>query len=175
MNLNIKEKIPKILDRYPRRESSLIMVLQDVQEELNYLSTEALIQVAAELDVPQSKVFGVATFYKAFSLTPRGKKTVKICTGTACHVRGAPIIKDEIERMLGIPLPGTTEDLEYTVELVNCVGACAMAPVVVAGDKYHANVKPDRLKKIFGKRAEKNKVKRQKAKGKRQKLNVLIH
>lgn len=148
-------KLPKILDKYPRQESSLIMVLQDVQGEYNYLPSEVLVKVAEELDIPKAKIFGVATFYKAFSLKPRGRKTVRICTGTACHVRGATLIKDEIERLLGIPVPGTTEDLEYTVELVNCVGACAMAPVVMMDEKYHANVQPDKVKKIFKKRGVK--------------------
>jgi len=145
-------KLPAILDKYPRQESSLIMVLQDVQDEYNYLPEEALVEVAKELKIPQAKIFGVATFYKAFSLKPRGKQIVKICMGTACHVRGAPLIKDEVERMLGISVPGTTEDLEYTIELVNCVGTCAMAPVVMTGEEYHANVKPDRVDKIVAKK-----------------------
>ncbi len=143
-------KLPRILEKYPRQESSLIMVLQDVQTEFNYLPLETLLEVARELSVPFSRVLGVATFYKAFSLQPRGRKNVKICTGTACHVRGATLIKDEISRTLGIALPGTTEDLEFTVELVNCVGACAMAPVVMVDEEYHANVQPDRVRKVLG-------------------------
>ncbi len=154
MDISLK-KIPTIIERYPKEESSLIMVLQDVQQEYNYLPKEALIKVADLLNVPPPRVFSVATFYKAFSLEPRGKKTIKICMGTACHVRGATLIKDEIERLLGIPIPGTTNDLEYTVELVNCVGTCAMAPVVMEDDNYHANVQPDKVKRIFKKKVKK--------------------
>jgi len=143
-------KLPAILNKYPRRESSLIMLLQDIQAEFNYLPGEALMEVSKALGIPYARVLGVATFYKAFSLRPRGRKTVRLCTGTVCHVRGAPLLKDEISRTLGVALPGTTEDLEFTVELVNCVGACAMAPVVMVEEDYHANVRPDQVKKVLG-------------------------
>jgi NADH:ubiquinone oxidoreductase subunit E len=143
------KRLTPILNRYPHLESSLIMLLLDVQAEFNYLPPEILTQLAKEIGVPKAKVFGVATFYKAFSLEPRGEEIIKVCMGTACHVRGAPMIKDELERQLGITAGHTTKDLKYTLELVSCVGACAMAPVVIMGDTYLANQSPTKLKKIL--------------------------
>ena len=143
------KRLNPILDRYPKNENSLIMILQDVQAEFNYLPPEALKVVAKEIGVPKAHVFGVATFYKAFSLEPRGKEIIKVCMGTACHVRGAPLIRDEFERQLDIKAGETTKDQRYSLELVNCVGACAMAPVAIVGDKYHPNLSPDKLKKII--------------------------
>jgi NADH-quinone oxidoreductase subunit E len=142
-------RLNPILERYPKDESSLIMILQDVQAEFNYLPPELLKIVAKEIGVPKARVFGVATFYKAFSLEPRGKEIIKVCMGTACHVRGAPLIKDELERQLDIKAGGTTKDLKYSLEVVNCVGACAMAPVAIVGDKYFPNLSPDKLKRII--------------------------
>lgn len=149
MTVSLK-KLKPIFDRYPKEENSLIMILQDVQEEYNYLPPEVLQEVAKEINVPKARVFGVATFYKAFSLEPRGKEIIKVCMGTACHVRGAPLIKDELERQLDIKAGHTTKDLRYSLELVNCVGACAMAPVAIVGDTYYPNLGPDKLKKIIG-------------------------
>ena len=125
------------------------MILQDIQEEYNYLPPDVLQEVAKEINVPKARVFGVATFYKAFSLKPRGKEIIKVCMGTACHVRGAPLIKDELERQLNIKAGQTTKDHRYSLELVNCVGACAMAPVAIVGDTYYPNLGPDKLKKII--------------------------
>lgn len=147
-----------ILARYPQDASSLVMLLQDIQDTYNYLPCEALEQVAETLGVPRSQVFSVATFYKVFSLTPKGRRIVRICKGTACHVRGAQLIADECERLLGVAPGGTTDDMEVTLEVVNCVGACAMAPVVVVaergqGEKYHAGVKPSRVGKLLGQAA----------------------
>ncbi len=149
MTVSLK-KLKPILDRYPKEENSLIMILQDVQAEYNYLPPKVLHEVAKEINVPKARVFGVATFYKAFSLEPRGKEIIRVCMGTACHVRGAPLIKDELERQLGIKAGQTTKDLRYSLELVNCVGACAMAPVAIVGDTYYPNLGPDKLKKIIG-------------------------
>ena len=143
------KRLNPILERYPKEESSLIMILQDIQAEYNYLPPEALQEVANEINIPKARVFGVATFYKAFSLEPKGKEIVKVCMGTACHVRGAPLIRDELERMLKIEAGGTTKDQKYSLELVNCVGACAMAPVAIVGDKYYPNLSPDKLKKFI--------------------------
>jgi NADH:ubiquinone oxidoreductase subunit E len=134
MNLDLS-KLPAILNRYPRHESSLIMVLQDVQEEYRYLPAPILIQIANELGLPQARIFGVATFFKAFSLTPRGKKVIQVCTGTACHVRGSKLLLEKFERDIGIKSGETSSNLEYTLEGVNCVGACALGPVVVLNDQ----------------------------------------
>ena len=140
----------EILERYPRAEPSLIQVLQDVQRAYNYLPCDALVKVAEALDVPLAKVFSVSTFYKAFALDPQGRTIVKVCTGTACHIRGAGMLVEELERQLGIGPDQTTEDFSFTVKTVNCVGACAMAPVLIVGEKYWGNAKPSRVGKYLG-------------------------
>lgn len=142
-------KVEEILNHYPPKETSLIMVLQDIHDAFNYLPCEALKKVAETLDVPLSRIFSVATFYKAFSLTPRGKKIVRICLGTACHIRGGEQIAQECERQLKIARTQTTPDGEFTLETVNCVGACAMAPVLVVNEQYFRNVNPIQVKGIL--------------------------
>jgi len=139
----------KILECYPRDMTSLIQVLQDLQLTYNYLPREVLKRVSAALSVPLSKVYSVATFYKAFSLTPKGKKVIRVCTGTACHIRGANLLMDELERQLKIMAGETTSDMKYSLESVNCVGACAMAPVIMVDETYYSNVQPDRVKKML--------------------------
>jgi NADH-quinone oxidoreductase subunit E len=142
--------VAELLARYPHDASSLVMLLQDIQDTFNYLPCEALEQVARSLGVPRAQVFSVATFYKVFSLTPKGRRIVRVCKGTACHVRGAQLVADECERVLGVAAGETTGDGEFTLEVVNCVGACAMAPVVVVGEQYHGAVKPSRVRKLLG-------------------------
>ena len=137
----------EILDQYPREEPSLIQVLQDVHRAYNYLPCDVLVKVADALDVPLGKVFSVSTFYKAFSLEPQGDTIVKVCMGTACHIRGAGQLVEELQRELGIGPDETTEDLTFTVKTVNCVGACAMAPVLIVGEKYWGSAKPARVPK----------------------------
>ena len=131
-----------ILANYPAAEPALIQVLQDVHRAYGYLPCDVLARVAESLGVPLAKVFSVATFYKAFSLVPQGRTIVKVCTGTACHIRGAGQLIEELERQLHIAPDQTTEDMSFTVKTVNCVGACAMAPVVIAGTKYHGELSP---------------------------------
>ena len=142
-------RLDDILARYPRDESSLVMVLQDIQSEYNYLPCEALERVALELEVPRTRVFAVGTFYKVFSLEPLGQTVIQVCKGTACHVSGAQLIEDELCRQLEVPMGGTTGDLKFTVKTVNCVGACAMAPVVITGKTFHPGVKPSRIKRLL--------------------------
>jgi len=142
-------KTIEILDRYPKAEPSLIQILQDVHRAYNYLPCDVLVRVAEALDVPTAKVFSVSTFYKAFSLSPQGDTIVRVCTGTACHIRGAGQLVEELERQLGIAPGETTEDLKFTVKTVNCVGACAMAPVMIVGDTYRGNAKPARVSKYL--------------------------
>ncbi len=139
----------EILERYPRAEPSLIQVLQDVQRAYNYLPCDALVKVAETLAVPLAKVFSVSTFYKAFALDPQGETIVKVCMGTACHIRGADMLVEELERQLGVGPDQTTEDFKFTVKTVNCVGACAMAPVVIVGEKYWGSAKPTRVEKYL--------------------------
>jgi len=139
-----------ILARYPRAEASLIQVLQDVHRVYNYLPCDALNIVAHELGVPLAKVFSVGTFYKAFSLVPQGKVLVKVCTGTACHIRGAPQLIEELERELHVKPGETTLDMGFTVKTVNCVGACAMAPVLIKNETYFGNAKPAKVADYLG-------------------------
>ncbi len=138
-------RVEQILGRYPLQEPSLIQVLQDVHRAYNYLPCDVLIKVADALGVPLARVFSVSTFYRAFSLDPQGDTIIKVCMGTACHIRGAGQLVEELERTLGIGPDETTEDLRFTVKTVNCVGACAMAPVMIVGDTYRGNAKAARI------------------------------
>ncbi len=148
-------KLDAIFEKYPKDESSLIMVLQDVQDTINWLSPEAMDRVAEELNVPRARVQSVATFYRSFSLEPRGKKLIKVCMGTACHVRGAPILVDELERKLGVKAGGApTCDNHFSLETVNCVGACALAPAIVVGEEYYSKQTPSTLDKLLKKERE---------------------
>lgn len=152
--------IKNIIDKYEGDKGFLVPVLQDVQKELNYLPQEALNLVSEYLAVPLSRIFEVATFYKAFSLDPRGRIQMALCKGTACHVRGVPLIVDQIERELNIKDGETTEDLEYTFETVNCLGACALGPVMVVNGEYHGQMniaKTTRLLKKLARESEKSK------------------
>ncbi len=147
-------KTEEILGHYPHDEPSLIQVLQDVHRAYNYLPCDVLARVAEVLEVPLAKVFSVSTFYKAFSLEPQGDTIVKVCTGTACHIRGAGQLVEELERELGIGADETTEDLSFTVKTVNCVGACAMAPVMIVGERYVGSAKPAKMKKYLAEGGE---------------------
>jgi NADH-quinone oxidoreductase subunit E len=143
----VARKVKSVLDKYQRNKGMLVSILQDIQAEYNYLPKESLIRVSKGLDIPLSQVYGVATFFKAFSLTPRGRHLINVCLGTACHVRGAVRIMEAIERELDIKAGETTEDLKYTLERVNCVGACALGPIVIVdgepvGDMATSKVKP---------------------------------
>jgi len=129
-------KLDPILARYPAERRSLVMVLQDAQQAYQYLPRPALERIAEALKVPRSHVYHLATFYKAFSLEPRGRHICTVCLGTACHVRGAQRLVEHVERRAGIKAGATTPDLELTLETVNCVGACALGPVVIVDGEY---------------------------------------
>ena len=144
-------KTEEILANYAAEEPALIQVLQDVHRAYNYLPCDVLERVANALDVPLAKVFSVSTFYKAFSLEPQGDTVIKVCVGTACHIRGAGQLVDELGRQLEIGPGETTEDLKFTIKTVNCVGACAMAPVVIVGEKYWGSAKPARVSRYLAK------------------------
>ena len=135
-----RAEIEEIVDKNGNKKAALISILQDVQDKYNYLPKDALKMVSELLCIPLIDVYCLATFYKSFSLTPRGKHLINVCLGTACHVRGAPRILDEIKRKLGIEEGGTTEDKEFSLESVNCLGACALGPVVVVDDVYHGQM-----------------------------------
>ncbi len=147
---SVVARVDDISAKYPPIESSLIEILHDVSIEYNYLPGDALKRVSENLGIPIAKVYAVATFYKGFSLEPRGKKIIKVCKGTACHVRGGDRNIDEIKRLLGIGPRETTEDMKFTLEVVNCVGTCAMAPVIVVKDKYYGNATPSTIQEIIG-------------------------
>jgi len=139
-----------IVNKYGRDPAALLAILQDIQEEANYLPREALDDVTRLLGVPESRVYGMATFFKALSLKERGRHVCQVCTGTACHVRGADGIVEEFSRKLGIEVGGVTEDREFSLETVNCVGACALAPVVVIDKKYHGGTTTEGVKDLLG-------------------------
>ena len=150
----IKTAVTSVLEKHGRQSSLLVSILQDIQEELRYLPEEALREVSDGLKLPLTRVYSVATFFRAFSLTPRGKHVVNVCMGTACHVRGAAKIMDKLERDLCVCSGGTTDDGNYTVETVNCVGACALGPMVVVDGKYHGQMTTPKVDKMLKKYAE---------------------
>jgi NADH-quinone oxidoreductase subunit E len=121
----------------------LVDILQDIQAETGYLPKEVLEETARGLDIPLSRVYSVATFFKAFSLRPRGRYLINVCMGTACHVRGAAKVVEQLEKVLGIKRGETTPDLKFTLETVNCLGACALGPMVVVGEDYHGEMTPE--------------------------------
>ena len=149
-----REKVCEIVNKYESRHDSLIPMLQDIQSEYNYLPEVALRVLAEELNLPLIRIYALATFFKAFSLTPRGKHSVSVCLGTACHVRRAPAVLDELERRLGVEPGETTEDMQYTLNTVNCVGACALGPIVVVDGEYHGQMSPGKVKKILKKKKD---------------------
>jgi NADH-quinone oxidoreductase subunit E len=141
----LREKVGQVLEKYQRDKSALIDILHDTQSVIGYLPKEALEEIHAGLDVPLSRVYSVATFFKAFSLTPRGRHIINVCMGTACHVRGSDRVLEEIEKELGIKTGENTADLRFTLETVNCVGACALGPMVIIGDDYHGEMAPEKV------------------------------
>ena len=131
METNIKEQLDEILSRYIGESGDLIPILQEAQERFGYLPEGVMAGIAKFLRLPESTVYGVGTFYAQFKFTPTGKRVVKVCRGTACHVRGGVRVLNEVERQLGIKPGETTDDLEYSLETIACFGSCALAPVVV--------------------------------------------
>jgi NADH-quinone oxidoreductase subunit E len=143
------EKVDEILDKYGHRHDALIGILQDVQRLENYLPLETLQYIGTKLEVPLSRVYYIATFYKSFSLEPRGRHIIKVCLGTACHINNAAQNLEQIQRTLDISEGGTTEDMMFSLETVNCVGTCALAPVAVVDDKYYDAVTPGKVERII--------------------------
>jgi NADH-quinone oxidoreductase subunit E len=149
------EKITEILDRYGNRVDALIMILQEIQSIYRYLPEEALRIVTEKLEIPFSQVYEVATFYRSFSLDPRGKHEIRVCLGTACHLRGGPRILENFERELGVKAGETTSDRAFTLETINCVGACALAPLVLVDTEYFGNNNSSSVKHILKKYTDK--------------------
>ena len=146
-----KAKVQSIIDKHQGLQKNLIAILLDVQECFNYLPPDALRHVAKALDMPLIDIIGVATFYRAFSLKPRGKHTCLVCLGTACHVRGGPKILEELERRLDVPAGETTKDGLFTLETVACLGCCAIGPVLVIDGEYHGHATIRKIAPILDK------------------------
>ncbi len=146
--------VTEILEKHGYKESHLIAILQDIQARTNFLPRNALIQVAKSLDISLTRVYEIATFYKAFSLEPRGKHTIQVCLGTACHVRGGVRILDYLENRLEVRAGGTTRDMRFSLESVNCLGACALGPLLVVDQAYHGRVKTKTIESILKKYRE---------------------
>ena len=142
-------KIDEIIGRYPIKKSVLIQLLLDIQSEFNWISGEAIQRVSEKFQIPISQIYRVVSFYKAMSLIPRGKHIINVCLGTACHVRGATRILDNLEDRLGIKTPGTTEDMKFTLERVNCLGCCALGPVMLVDKDYHGKMTPAKIEEIL--------------------------
>ncbi len=143
------EALKEIVSRHKEQKGSLIGLLQDLTEQFGYLPEEMLREVSRELEVPLSRFYSLATFYTTFRLDPIGKHHVCVCVGTACHVRGAPRILEEIEKNLGITDGETTEDMEYSLETVACIGACGLSPCIMINSKVNAKMTPKKVAKLF--------------------------
>jgi NADH-quinone oxidoreductase subunit E len=138
-----------LIDEYMHDREATIALLQDVQKQYGYLPRPVLELISGRLELPYTQLFALATFYRAFSLEPRGRHLISVCTGTTCHVRGAPLLLDALERECGCKAGQTTQDGRFTIETVNCVGACALAPVIVINEEAHGRLTQAKLKKVL--------------------------
>jgi len=150
----LSEQLAALFSSYKGNRLELIQIMQDVQEMFGYLPEEALLEIATFTRVPTSQVYGTASFYSQFKFSPRGRKEVMICRGTACHVRGAPRILDEAEHVLGIKEGETTPDLEYTLETVACIGCCSLAPCLMIDGEVTAALTPQKVRELFAREVE---------------------
>ena len=146
-----QEKVDKIIDRYSAKEGKgiLIQLLLDIQNEFNWLPGEAIVQISERLQVPVSQIYRIASFYKVMSLAPIGRHLIQVCLGTACHVRGGPKIRDKVEERLKIKTGETTSDMKFTLRLVNCLGCCALGPVMVVDNDYHGKITTAKVKEVL--------------------------
>lgn len=147
--LETSASIDDLLERYAGQHGALIPLLQKVQERFGYLPDSSMAEVARFLKMSPSEVYGVATFYAQFRFTPPGETTVKVCQGTACHVRGAKKILEELEKVLEVEAGGTTKDQKHSLERIACFGACSLAPVVVIGNDVHGRLTPSKVKRLL--------------------------
>lgn len=147
----MEAEIQEIFSHYQGKQEEIIPILQQVQEHLGYLPQESMSQIARFTRVPASSVFAVATFYAQFRFTPRGKKHIMVCRGTACHVNGAPRVLEEIEEQLGISEGETSEDLSYSLETVACIGACSLAPCIMVDKEVEAKITKKKVAELFRK------------------------
>ncbi len=144
-----EERIDEIIDRYEGREGVLIQLLLEIQNEFNWVPGDAIQRISTRLQIPLSRIYRIVSFYKVLSLEPVGEHVIQVCLGTACHVRGGPRILEEVENILGVKADGTTPDLKFTVKRVNCIGCCALGPVMVVDEDYHGKLNPRDVKGIL--------------------------
>ena len=141
----MSDKVTAIVKKYKKDKSQLVSIMQDIQAEYNYLPRSALDKLSKLLDIPQSHVYSMATFYRAFSLKERGKHIINVCLGTACHVRGGELILESLERQINIKRGETTPDRKFTLESVNCMGCCATGPVMKIDDEYFGQMSTEKV------------------------------
>lgn len=146
-----QEALARVFEHYRGVKGALIPLLQEAQEIYGYLPGEVMQKISEELKIPFSKTFGVATFYAQFHLQPRGRNIIRVCQGTACHVRGGARVLESVSEKLGVGKNETTEDLRYTLETVACLGACGLAPVMMVNDDTHGRLTPERAAEILDK------------------------
>jgi len=145
----MEKTIQHIFEKYEGTRKNIIPLLQEVQEEYSYLPEDMMAEIAAYTKVPASDLYGVATFYAQFRFTPTGENLISVCRGTACHVRGAPRIYEEIREQLNLNGQDTTEDNKFTVETVACVGCCALAPVITVNEEVHGDLTKQKVRKLI--------------------------
>ena len=142
-------ELERIIDKYPKEQRYTLAMMQDIQKEYKYIPRESMNMISEYLDIPLSKLYSMATFYKALSLTPKGKFVITVCDGTACHVRSSAVLIDELQRILNIKPGETTGDGLFSLQTVNCLGSCAIAPVMMVNERYYGKVTPNLLKDIL--------------------------
>lgn len=143
------EKVNQIIDKWNAEKGSLIQILLDVQHNYHWIPPAAAMLISERVDVPLTQVYRVASFYKSLSLTPRGKHLTKVCLGTACYVRGGKRVMNKARQMLGIEAGGTTEDMKFTLEKVNCLGCCSLGPMMTIDNEYYGKISPDKVAEIL--------------------------
>ncbi len=143
------EKVDKIIDRYSAGRENLIQLLLDIQNELNWIPGEAIVRISERQQVPVSQIYRITSFYKVMSLAPMGRYLIQVCLGTACHVRGGPKILDKVEECLEIKSDETTSDMKFTLRGVNCLGCCALGPVMVVDKDYYGKITTAKVKEIL--------------------------
>jgi NADH-quinone oxidoreductase subunit E len=151
---DVQDKLKEIFSRYHGDRQELIPILQETQEQFRYLPAAAMREIARFLHIPESTTYGVSTFYAQFKLIPIGRRVIRICRGTACHVRGASKVLSEMEKRLGIKPGETTDDLEYTLETVACIGACALAPTMTIDNETYGKMSTKKVAEVLGDRSK---------------------
>lgn len=149
--IGVAATIDKVVDRYQGDRDMLIQILLDLQEGFGWLPAEALTEVSKQLELPLTRVYQVATYYKVFSLAPKGRHLVKVCMGTACQVRGSQLVCDRVQQLLNIGPGETSSDMNFSLETVNCLGCCALGPIMVVDGEYHGHLSLGQVKEVLGK------------------------